>query len=162
MSDGQVLEGAAAPASQPPRPLAATCRRQWRQPPPAAATCVAPAISACPLQAPVSSQGAPTHTTARLATACRLLLLQDGGLPALPLTKSFDLVGHSKAVTALEADHNGARLVAGSNDYTCHLYDFGGLKADGKSFRSFEVTEGHPVVAVSAAAAAAAAACCSH
>lgn len=71
------------------------------------------------------------------------------GLPeGLPATKQFDLVGHGKAVVALEADAAGSRLVAGSNDYTVHLYDFGGLKADGKGFRSFEPTEGHPVVAV--------------
>ncbi|KAL4433682.1 hypothetical protein ABPG75_000123 [Micractinium tetrahymenae] len=67
----------------------------------------------------------------------------------LPVARQFDLVGHSKAVTAVEADHNGSRLVAGGNDYMVHLWDFGGLKSDGKSFRSFEVTEGHPVVAVS-------------
>lgn len=68
----------------------------------------------------------------------------------LPVARQFDLVGHAKAVTALEADHNGSRLVAGGNDYMVHLWDFGGLKSDGKSFRSFEATEGHPVVAVSA------------
>lgn len=67
----------------------------------------------------------------------------------LPVSKSFDLVGATKAVVALEADHSGSRLAAGGNDYQVHLYDFGGLKSDGKSFRSFEVTEGHPVVAVS-------------
>lgn len=66
----------------------------------------------------------------------------------LPLGCSFDLLGPAKCVTALEADHAGSRLVAGGNDYMCHLYDFGGLKSDGRSFRSFEVTEGHPVVAV--------------
>lgn len=71
-----------------------------------------------------------------------------GILEALPASKRFDLVGPAKCVTALEADHTGSRLVAGGNDYMCHLFDFGGLKADGKSFRSFEVTEGHPVVAV--------------
>ncbi|KAL4854123.1 WD repeat-containing protein 70 [Chlorella vulgaris] len=67
----------------------------------------------------------------------------------LPLGCSFDLLGPAKCVTALEADHAGSRLVAGGNDYMCHLYDFGGLKSDGRSFRSFEVTEGHPVVATS-------------
>jgi hypothetical protein len=74
-----------------------------------------------------------------------------GVLDALPASKQFDLVGPIKCVTALEVDPSGSRLVAGGNDYFCHLYDFGGLKADGKAFRSFEVTEGHPVVAVSLA-----------
>jgi WD40 repeat protein len=67
----------------------------------------------------------------------------------LPASKTFDLTGPAKCVTAVEADPSGSRLAAGGNDYMCHLYDFGGLRADGKSFRSFEVTEGHPVVAVS-------------
>lgn len=67
---------------------------------------------------------------------------------SLPASKTFDLVGPAKCVTALEADPSGSRLAAGGNDYMCHLYDFGGLRADGKSFRSFEVAEGHPVVAV--------------
>jgi hypothetical protein len=66
----------------------------------------------------------------------------------LPASKTFDLTGPAKCVTAVEADPSGSRLAAGGNDYMCHLYDFGGLRADGKSFRSFEVTEGHPVVAV--------------
>jgi hypothetical protein len=69
-------------------------------------------------------------------------------MEGLPISKNFDLVGSRKAVVAVEADYNGARLAAGGTDYMCHLYDFGGLKSDGKSFRSFEVTEGHPVVAV--------------
>ena len=67
----------------------------------------------------------------------------------LPVARQFDLLGHGKAVVAAEADHSGSRLVAGGNDYMCHLWDFGGLKADGKSFRSFEVHDGYPVVAVS-------------
>ena len=99
------------------------------------------------------------------------LLPSDMADLGLPISKNFDLVGPGKCVTALEADSNGGRLVAGGNDYFCHLYDFGGLKTDGKSFRSFEVTEGHPVVAVSgvqcvgavaAAAPPAATATCRH
>ncbi|PRW20712.1 WD repeat-containing 70 [Chlorella sorokiniana] len=70
-------------------------------------------------------------------------------MEGLPASNRFDLVGAGKAVTAVDADANGARLVCGSHDYKCYLYDFGGLKADGKSFRSWEVTEGYPVVAVS-------------
>ena len=65
------------------------------------------------------------------------------------MARRFDLVGAAKVVTAVDIDATGARLVAGSTDYHCFLYDFGGLKADGKPFRSWEVTEGHPVVAAS-------------
>ena len=84
-------------------------------------------------------------------TVDRLLFLQGAltlRMEGLPISKNFDLVGSRKAVVAVEADYNGARLAAGGTDYMVHLYDFGGLKSDGKSFRSFEVTEGHPVVAV--------------
>lgn len=63
-------------------------------------------------------------------------------MEGLPASNRFDLVGAGKAVTAVEADANGARLVCGSHDYKCYLYDFGGLKADGKSFRSWEVSVG--------------------
>ncbi len=63
-------------------------------------------------------------------------------MEGLPASNRFDLVGAGKAVTAVEADANGARLVCGSHDYKCYLYDFGGLKADGKSFRSWEVRLG--------------------
>lgn len=63
-------------------------------------------------------------------------------MEGLPASSRFDLVGAGKAVTAVEADANGARLVCGSHDYKCYLYDFGGLKADGKSFRSWEVRLG--------------------
>lgn len=73
----------------------------------------------------------------------------DDLLKALPIAKNFDLVGPAKAVLALDVDHNGSRLVAGGNDYMCHMFDFGGLKADGKSFRCFAPSEGHPVLAVS-------------
>ena len=47
---------------------------------------------------------------------------------ALPATRTFDLAGHSKVVTALEADSAGARLVAGGFDGKAALFDFGGLK----------------------------------
>lgn len=63
-------------------------------------------------------------------------------MEGLPASNRFDLVGAGKAVTAVDADANGARLVCGSHDYKCYLYDFGGLKADGKSFRSWEVSVG--------------------
>lgn len=112
-------------------------------------------------------------------------------MEGLPASKRFDLVGHAKAVTTLEADAAGSRLIAGGNDYMVsegggrgrcrvlmetegaagcrslrlfaanpalaaptlpvqvHVWDFGGLKADGKSFRSFEPADGYPVVAAS-------------
>ena len=59
------------------------------------------------------------------------------------------LAGHTKAVTALHLDASGARLLSGSHDYQLRMFDFGGMKADLRSFRSLEPAEGHPVVAVS-------------
>lgn len=39
--------------------------------------------------------------------------------------------------------------MTGSLDYTVRLYDFNGMKADLRAFRSLEPCEGHPVLAVS-------------
>lgn len=45
------------------------------------------------------------------------------------------LAGHERAVTALDIEHSGARVATGSIDNTVRLYDFGGMKADMRSFR---------------------------
>lgn len=45
------------------------------------------------------------------------------------------LKGHSKAVTCLDVEHTGTRMVTGSMDYTIRLYDFHGMKSDMRSFR---------------------------
>lgn len=51
-------------------------------------------------------------------------------------------------MTAIALDDSGARLLTGGHDYMLKMYDFGGMKSDAKPFRSLEVDEGHPVVAV--------------
>jgi WD40 repeat protein len=56
--------------------------------------------------------------------------------------------GHERAITALDIDHSGGRLVTGSADYTVKVYDFNGMKSDFRAFRSVEPAEGHPVHAV--------------
>jgi hypothetical protein len=45
--------------------------------------------------------------------------------------------------------YHPAYQVTGSLDYTVRLYDFNGMKADLRAFRSLEPCEGHPVLAVS-------------
>lgn len=59
--------------------------------------------------------------------------------------------GHKKAVTAIALDNAGARLLTGGHDYMVKLFDFGGMKSDAKPFRTMEVEEGHPIVAVGGA-----------
>lgn len=52
---------------------------------------------------------------------------------------------HSKTVSALSLDPSGARLVSGSYDYACKLWDFGGMNSSFKPFRSWEPRESHQV-----------------
>ena len=46
-------------------------------------------------------------------------------------------------------DPASTRILSGSRDYTMHMYDFGGMKADMKAFRTLTPSEGHPVLAAS-------------
>ena len=59
------------------------------------------------------------------------------------------LQGHYKVVSALAVDRAGARVVTGGMDYNVHIYDFNGMRADGKPFRELMPHEGHPVNAIS-------------
>ncbi len=42
---------------------------------------------------------------------------------------------HAKAVTCMDIEHTGSRLITGSMDYTIRIYDFHGMKRDMKAFR---------------------------
>lgn len=68
----------------------------------------------------------------------------------LPVTSEVALAGHERAVVALDWDHSGSRMATGSSDYKVNLYDFSGMKSDLRPFRSFEPSDGHPIVEVSA------------
>ena len=57
--------------------------------------------------------------------------------------------GHLKAVSRIAMDPASTRILSGSRDYTMHMYDFGGMKADMKAFRTLTPSEGHPVLAAS-------------
>ena len=45
---------------------------------------------------------------------------------------------HTKAISALALDPSGARVVSGSYDYDCKLWDFGGMDHRCKPFKSWE------------------------
>uniref|UniRef100_A0A7S3R0D4 Uncharacterized protein n=1 Tax=Dunaliella tertiolecta TaxID=3047 RepID=A0A7S3R0D4_DUNTE len=68
----------------------------------------------------------------------------------LPISHEVTLgSSHNKAVTCLDIDHSGSRLLTGSLDYTIRIYDFNGMKSDMRAFRELEPQEGHPVLSVS-------------
>lgn len=69
-------------------------------------------------------------------------------LPQLPVSNEVILRGHHKIISAMDVERSGARVVTGGMDYQVCLYDFNGMKADGRPFRELIPQEGHPVHAV--------------
>ncbi|BGP01943.1 hypothetical protein RTBOTA2_005286 [Rhodotorula toruloides] len=65
------------------------------------------------------------------------------GRDELPVTHEVVMKDHTKTVSALSVDPAGARVVSGSYDYDCKLWDFGGMNASFKPFRTFECRPGH-------------------
>lgn len=55
-----------------------------------------------------------------------------------PITHEISLKDHTKVVSALSLDPSGARIVSGSHDYDCKLWDFGGMDMRCKPFNSWE------------------------
>ena len=68
---------------------------------------------------------------------------------SVPCSSEAALEQHGKAVTALDIDSQGGRLVTGSTDYKVKIFDFTGMRADCKAFKTIEPSEGHPVLALS-------------
>ena len=60
--------------------------------------------------------------------------------PQFPVTHEITLKDHTKVVSALALDPSGARIVSGSHDYDCKLWDFGGMDMRCKPFKSWEPT----------------------
>lgn len=58
--------------------------------------------------------------------------------PQFPTTHEIVLKDHTKVVSALALDPSGARIVSGSHDYDCKLWDFGGMDMRCKPFKSWE------------------------
>lgn len=67
----------------------------------------------------------------------------------LPINHEVTLQGQGRAVTCLDIDPSGSRLVTGSLDYTVRMFDFSGMKSDLRSFRDFTPSDGHPVLSLS-------------
>lgn len=62
----------------------------------------------------------------------------DDGSPSFPATHELLLKDHSKVVSALALDPSGARVLSGSHDYDCKLWDFGGMDWRCKPFKTWE------------------------
>ncbi|TRM61440.1 transcription factor [Schizophyllum amplum] len=58
--------------------------------------------------------------------------------PQFPITHEIILKDHTKVVSALTLDPSGARVLSGSHDYDCKLWDFGGMDMRCKPFKSWE------------------------
>ncbi|RUP44654.1 hypothetical protein BC936DRAFT_149168 [Jimgerdemannia flammicorona] len=64
---------------------------------------------------------------------------------SLPISHEIKLLDHHKTVSALALDPSGARLVSGSYDYDVKFWDFAGMDASLRPFRSIEPMPGHQV-----------------
>ncbi|GBE78149.1 Uncharacterized WD repeat-containing protein [Sparassis crispa] len=58
--------------------------------------------------------------------------------PQFPVTHELSLKDHTKVVSALTLDPSGARILSGSHDYDCKLWDFGGMDWRCKPFKTWE------------------------
>lgn len=62
----------------------------------------------------------------------------DSDLPLFPTTHELVMKDHTKVVSALTLDPSGARVLSGSHDYDCKLWDFGGMDWRCKPFKTWE------------------------
>lgn len=58
--------------------------------------------------------------------------------PTFPVSHELVLKDHTKVISALTLDPSGARILSGSHDYDCKLWDFGGMNASAKPFKTWE------------------------
>lgn len=58
--------------------------------------------------------------------------------PLFPTTHELLLKDHTKVISALALDPSGARVLSGSHDYDCKLWDFGGMDHRCKPFKTWE------------------------
>ena len=112
-----------------------------------------------------SSAAASSYSTAAASTAAAAMSTDDDDdhdndsdeddederrnplLDQLPITHEAELRtnGHTKTVSALCLDRSGGRVLSGSYDYQCKMWDFGGMNETLAAFRTFEPQEGHQV-----------------
>jgi hypothetical protein len=69
----------------------------------------------------------------------------DDDTPEFPTTHELIMKVYAKVISALALDPSGARVVSGSHDYDCKLWDFGGMDYRCKPFKSWEPTGAHHV-----------------
>ena len=67
----------------------------------------------------------------------------------LPITHEALLRGHDRAVTALDVDKVGNRILTGGNDYDLTMYDFAGMNNRLAHFRQFKPFDGYPITNLS-------------
>jgi WD40 repeat protein len=63
----------------------------------------------------------------------------------IPKSHEVQLNHGSKAISAMAIDHSGSRLVTGSIDYEVKFWDFAGMDASLRSFRSIRPCESHVI-----------------
>ncbi|EFA12723.1 gastrulation defective protein 1 homolog [Tribolium castaneum] len=63
----------------------------------------------------------------------------------IPCTSEVVMTHGTKAVTAVSVDPSGARLASGSVDYDVSFWDFAGMDASMRSFRTLQPAENHPI-----------------
>ncbi|XP_037965751.2 gastrulation defective protein 1 homolog [Plutella xylostella] len=63
----------------------------------------------------------------------------------IPNSHEVQMLHGSKAVVALAVDPSGARLATGSIDYDVSFWDFAGMDASMRSFRTLQPCENHPI-----------------
>ncbi|KAG0145157.1 hypothetical protein CROQUDRAFT_46155 [Cronartium quercuum f. sp. fusiforme G11] len=91
-----------------------------------------------------------THDVVGFVAEVESEVNDDGERPSssvieLPISHEVLMQDHTKTVSSLSLDPSGARLVSGSYDYTCKLWDFGGMNSSFKPFRSWEPRESHQI-----------------
>jgi WD repeat-containing protein 70 len=64
-----------------------------------------------------------------------------------PISHEIVLKDHTKVISALSVDPSGARIVSGSHDYDCKLWDFGGMDHRCLPFHTWEPAGSYHVCA---------------
>jgi WD40 repeat protein len=67
------------------------------------------------------------------------------GHQELPISHEIQLKDHHKTVSALALEPSGSRLISGAYDYDVKFWDFAGMDASYKPFRSVEPVPGHKI-----------------
>lgn len=118
------------PAPGPSRPLASTPSPEPVYDPSAPELNIAPPA--------VTESPKPKHEDASEFDDAEPPYDDQDDLPTFPITHELVLKDHTKVVSALTLDPSGARVVSGSHDYDCKLWDFGGMSASAKPFKTWE------------------------